>query len=809
MTTDYEKLGAFYLGKVFDPAANKLSDEPLLYDSRDLTTHAVCVGMTGSGKTGLCLSLLEEAAIDGIPAICIDPKGDLGNLMLTFPQLQPADFTAWVDGGEAARRNLTLEQYAAQVAQQWQAGLAEWDQPPERIARFRDAVDVAIYTPGSDSGLPLSILQSLAPPPAEMLADSGALAERIGSVVSGLLTLLGRDADPLKSREHILLSNLLQNAWQAGRAVDLASLVASVQKPPLTRLGALDLETFYPAKERMELALAINSLLASPRFAAWTRGEPLDAQRLLFTAEGKPRIAIVSIAHLSDAERMFVVTLLLNEVVGWMRRQPGTSSLRAILYMDEIFGFFPPTANPPSKPPMLTLLKQARAYGLGCVLATQNPVDLDYKGLGNTGTWLIGRLQTERDRDRLLDGLTTALADGGPGRDTLTRLLGALTQRVFLLRNVHDDAPVLMKSRWALSYLRGPLTPAEIGRLMAPRKAAAGAAASPVLPRDATPQAAAAATAIATGARPALPADIEECFLPVKGSIERITYQARALGQARLHFIDRTLGLDDWHVIGLAAPLSDDGKEALWDEAEACAAGMTTREAVPRAAFADLPTGAQRTATLGQWGKDLAAWLYQNQKLQLFSCDALKQLSKPGESEGDFRGRLQLAIREQRDAQAAKLREKFAPRLATLQGQLQRARERAERERGQLSQQKFQTAISVGATILGAFFGRKAVSVGSIGRATTAARSASRIGRESADVDRAEESTGQIEQRLAELNKECEAAIASLDVALDAQRMALRCVSVAPRKTDIAVGKVQLLWTPWRTGADGFPVQAC
>ncbi|HYP79475.1 MAG TPA: DUF87 domain-containing protein, partial [Steroidobacteraceae bacterium] len=357
MESDYEKLGAFYLGRVFDAASGKLADQPLLYDSRDLTTHAVCVGMTGSGKTGLCLALLEEAAIDGVPAICIDPKGDLGNLLLTFPQLAPQDFARWVDSGEAARRNLSVEQYAAQVAQQWQAGLAEWDQSPERIARFRAAADVAIYTPGSDSGLGLSILQSLAPPAPGLMADGGELAERISSTVAGLLTLLGRDADPLRSREHILLSSLLDQAWRTGRAMDLAALVASVQRPPLDKLGALDLETFFPAKERLDLALALNGLLASPRFAQWTRGEPLDAQRLLYTAEGKPRIAIISIAHLSDSERMFVVTLLLNEVVGWMRRQSGTSSLRAILYMDEIFGFFPPTANPPSKPPMLTLLK--------------------------------------------------------------------------------------------------------------------------------------------------------------------------------------------------------------------------------------------------------------------------------------------------------------------------------------------------------------------------------------------------------------------------------------------------------------------
>jgi hypothetical protein len=763
--------------------------------------------MTGSGKTGLCLAMLEEAAIDGIPAICIDPKGDLGNLMLTFPALAPQDFAGWVDSGEAARRNLSVEQYAAQVAQQWQAGLAEWDQTPDRIARFRNAVDVAIYTPGSDSGLPLSVLQSLSPPPAEIVADSGALSERIGSVVSGLLTLLGRDADPLQSRDHILLSNLLDHAWRAGRAVDLASLVGSVQKPPIDKLGALDLETFFPAKERMQLALAINSLLASPRFASWTRGEPLDAQRLLFTPEGKPRIAIISIAHLSDAERMFVVTLLLNEVIGWMRRQPGTSSLRAILYMDEIFGYFPPTANPPSKIPMLTLLKQARAFGVGCVLATQNPVDLDYKGLGNTGTWLIGRLQTERDRDRLLDGLTTALADGAPDRSQLAALLGSLTQRVFLMRNVHDDAPVLLKSRWALSYLRGPLTPAEISRLMAPRKQnGAAAAINGVLPRNATPQAAAAAAAPVTASRPALPAEIEEGFLPVRGATDHITYQPRVLGMVKLHFADKTLGLDEWQQLSVAAPLSDDGKEALWGELETCAA--PARDAVPNATFADLPAGALRAAAYAQWGRNLATHLYQSYKLQLWSCDALKQLSKAGESEGEFRSRLSLTVREQRDAQTTKLREKFAPKLATLQGQLLRAAERAEREHGQLSQQKFQTAISVGASVLGALFSRKAISAGNIGRVTTAARSASRIGRESGDAQRADDSTGQINQRIADLNKECEAAIAALQTALDPQQVVLREVSVAPRKTDIAVGKIMLLWTPWRTGADGFPTPA-
>lgn len=808
MKTDYEKLGAFYLGRVFDNARNSLTDEPLLYDSRDLTTHAVCVGMTGSGKTGLCLALLEEAAIDGVPAICIDPKGDLGNLLLTFPQLSAQDFAPWVDGGEAARRNLGIEQYAAQVAQQWQAGLAEWDQPPERIAKFRDSVDLAIYTPGADSGLPLSVLQSFAPPEAGGTPDADAQAERISSIVSGLLTLLGRDADPLKSREHILLSNLLEHSWTAGRAVDLTSLVAAVQKPPIDKLGALDLETFFPARERMELALAINALLASPRFATWTRGEPLDAQRLLFTPEGKPRIAIISIAHLSDAERMFVVTLLLNEVVSWMRRQPGTSSLRAILYMDEIFGFFPPTANPPSKQPMLTLLKQARAYGVGCVLATQNPVDLDYKGLGNTGTWLIGRLQTERDRDRLLDGLTTALAGSGPDRVELARLLGSLTQRVFLMRNVHDDAPVLLKSRWALSYLRGPLTPAEIGRLMAPRKAAAGSARNGAPARATPPEAAAAATVAATASRPALAAEIEEAFVPVRGSRDHITYQPRAFAIAKLHFVDRSLDLDEWQQMGLAAPLSDDGGEALWEESEPGDAAALSHDAVANAAYADLPSGALRAVTIARWSKDLTAHLYQNQRLELLNCDELKLRSKPGESEGDFRSRIALALREQRDARAAELRERFGTKLAALRARLQKAAERTDRERDQLSQQKTQTAIAMGASVLGALLGRKVLSTRNIGRATTAARTAATIGRESEDVQRAEESVEQINQQIAALNQECEAAVAALEGSFDPQTVRLRAISAAPRKADIAVGKALLLWTPWRPGADGLPAKA-
>ncbi len=353
---DFEKLGAFYLGKEFDLTANRRTDNLLLYDAKDLPTHGVIVGMTGSGKTGLALALLEEAAIDGIPAIAIDPKGDLGNLMLTFPELSPEDFRPWVDVAEAARKGMNPDEYARHTAATWKKGLAEWGQDGERIQRLKEAAEFAIYTPGNASGRPLQILRSFAAPPADFRADAAALRERIMSDVSGLLGLAGIAADPVQSREHILLSNIFDRAWREGRDLDIAAIIADIQKPPFEKIGVFDLESFYPAKDRFALAMALNNLLASPGFSAWMEGDPLDVQRLLYAPNGKPRIAILSIAHLSDAERMFFVTILLNEVLAWVRAQSGTSSLRAILYMDEIFGYFPPSANPPSKTPMLTLL---------------------------------------------------------------------------------------------------------------------------------------------------------------------------------------------------------------------------------------------------------------------------------------------------------------------------------------------------------------------------------------------------------------------------------------------------------------------
>jgi hypothetical protein len=823
MLTDYEKLGAFYLGREFDPAANALKDDLVLYDSKDLTTHAVCVGMTGSGKTGLCISLLEEAAIDGVPAVCIDPKGDLANLLLTFPDLAPGDFQPWVDAGEAARKGLSPADLAAKTAETWKNGLAEWNQAPDRIARLKAAADVSIYTPGAETGIPLSVLRSFTPtgeseggqsPGGTVpISDHGALRDRVGSVVAGLLSLLGIDADPIGSREHILLANILEGAWRQGLSLDMTGLIQAVQKPAFDKLGAFDLETFFPAKDRLKLAMQLNNLIASPGFATWMSGEPLDAQRLLFTADGKPRISIISIAHLNDAERMFIVTLVLNEMIAWMRNQSGTGSLRAILYMDEIFGFFPPTANPPSKQPMLTLLKQARAFGLGCVLATQNPVDLDYKGLANCGTWFIGRLQTERDKLRVIEGLKSALPDA-EGTD-FEALMSNLTQRVFLMRNVHDDAPVLMKTRWALSYLRGPLTGPEIAKVMAPRKLGAPGAASagytpPAAAGVSAAMPAAASSEAKASSRPAVGAGIPEYFLAATKGSGAVLYKPMIAGFAKLHYVDSKLSLDEWQTSGWLAPLADGSGAASWEDAtrDGQLKSRLAPSPAPEAEYAELPGVALRAASYAGWGKALQTHLYETARATLFYADAAKAASKAGESEGDFRARLALAGREKRDAAVAALRQKWAAKLLQLQDQIRRAEERHEREKAQLTQSRMQTAVNVGTSILGALFGRKKISATNIGRVGSAARSASKWGNKSQDVARAEENIEVLQQRLAETQKQVESEVARLETTLDASTIALRSVDVPARKSDIAVGEVALVWTPWRKGADGFPAPA-
>ena len=466
-----EQLGSFFLGAEYDLQAGARRDAPISFDARNLVTHAVCVGMTGSGKTGLCIGLLEEAALDKVPAILIDPKGDITNLLLQFPELKPADFQPWINEDDARRKGKSVEEFAQSTSEQWRNGLADWGIAPERMAVLNNTVSYTIFTPGSEMGTPINILGSLAAPKLDWTTEAEAIRERISGTVAALLGLADINADPVRSREGILLANIFEFYWQQGEDLDLAKLITAIQKPPVRQLGVFDVDTFFPEKDRFQLAMAFNTLVASPRFQTWLQGEPLDVDRLFFDGEGKPRHSVIYIAHLSDSERMFIVTLILENVLTWMRRQSGTTSLRALLYFDEVFGYFPPTAEPPSKRPLLTLLKQARAFGLGVVLVTQNPVDIDYKGLTNAGTWFIGKLQAERDKERVLSGLKGALAEAGQESSTdYDKLITKLGNRVFLLHSVYDKAPVVFTTRWAMSYLRGPLTLPQVRTLMAPRK---------------------------------------------------------------------------------------------------------------------------------------------------------------------------------------------------------------------------------------------------------------------------------------------------------------------------------------------------
>jgi hypothetical protein len=812
---EFEKLGSFYLGRPYDLAAKQAKPGLLLYDSKDLVTHGVCIGMTGSGKTGLCLALLEEALLDGIPALVIDPKGDLANLLLTFPDLRPEDFAPWVNEDDARRKGLSAADYAAREAERWKAGLAAWGQDGARIGRLRAAADLAVYTPGASAGLPVSILDSFAAPAPALREDADLFRERIATTATSLLGLLGIAADPLRSREHILIATILETLWRAGQDADLAALIHQIQTPPVARVGALELEAFYPAKERFALATALNNLLAAPGFDAWLTGEPLDVDRLLHTAEGKPRAAIFSIAHLGDAERMFFVSLLLNQTLGWMRAQPGTTSLRALLYMDEIFGYFPPTANPPSKIPLLTLLKQGRAFGLGVLLATQNPVDLDYKGLGNTGTWFIGRLQTERDKARVLEGLEGAVAGSGArfDRARMEQVLGTLGNRVFLLNNVHEDAPEVFETRWAMSYLRGPLTRAQIKTLMDPRKAAAPPAPATGAPGAASATAAAKApkaspaAAGGAGARPVLPPGVPQCFVPARGQTPAgatLVYQPMVVGAASVRFADPKAGVDEARELVVLTPVTDQAVPVSWEAAQEAALAATDLEATPRepAAWGALPPAASRAKSFEGFSRDFQTWLFGSQRLDLLRHAASKTVSRPGESERDFRIRLQAAAREERDRVKEALRQKYAPKQAALEERLRRAQQTLAREQEQVTQQGLQTVISVGATILGAVLGRKVVSAGSVGRATTAARGAGRVLKERQDVGRASDTVETVRQQQAELEGQLQAEVAALQAHADPLTEPLETVSLRPKKTQIAVRLVSLAWAPhWRDAA--------
>jgi hypothetical protein len=814
-----EQPACFYLGREYDLASRAVqADKPVLYDARDLLTHGVVVGMTGSGKTGLCINLIEEAALDGVPCILIDPKGDLTNLLLQFPNLRPEDFLPWLNPEDARQKNLKLEEYARQLAGRWRQGLDESGQAPGRIAALHAASDFRVYTPGSEAGLPLSVLQTFAAPKGTVPAE--ALHQKVAATTTALLGLTGIAADPVQSREHILIAQLLLQAWKKGQDMDLARLIAEIQAPSLRQIGTLDVDTFYPEKERLKLAVALNNILASPSFATWITGEALDLARMLYGPGGKPRQLIFYVAHLDEAQRMFFVTLLLEEVLSWTRKQTGSTSLRAILYFDEVFGYLPPhPANPPTKGPLMRLLKQARAFGVGVLLATQNPVDLDYKALSNAGTWFVGKLQTERDKARLLEGLEGVAAERGTltNRSYLETVISALGNRVFLLHDVHRGQPVLFQSRWALSFLRGPITPDQIGLLMETFKgapAAAPAVAIPVCPgckaelpgpgltscprcgavlprpveataeqdfkqvllRSAAPTSARAVAPVSgpvTHVAPVL-AGVTQLYLPLAnparpaGPVE-LVYQPRVLGFAEVVFAERKRNLEYRRPYRYLAPAPAPGEPANWHAAEPFD-GSTAEAPEAGARWADAPESLNTGKKLAALKKGFAEFLYGNARYAVQVNNSLDLVTQKGEDVEAFRERCHAAARQEAERALEAEKRKVAPKFKALNAEVP----------------ENPTAPKPGGSWL------PDLGWGLFGMTWAASRPAPRLSEK--DQARLEALTNEWRERWQEVTAKWQLAGDDLSE-----------LQLTPRKADIQVTHFGLVWVPyWNlTGADG------
>ena len=807
----YEKLGAFYMGRGYDLEAKELEEDLLLYDSKDLVTHGVVLGMTGSGKTGLCMAMLEEAAIDGVPVIAVDPKGDIGNLLLNFPNLSAEEFRPWVSEDEARRKGKSVDEFAEGQASLWKKGLGEWGQTAERVKKLRESVDMKIYTPGSNAGLPVSILSSLECPPDAVMDDTEAMADRIETTVSSLLGLMGVEADPVQSPEHILLSNIVHHCWDAGQDMSLENLVRHIQQPPMRKIGVVDVESFYSESKRSALAMKLNNLLASPGFSLWLQGEPLDIQRMYYTPEGKPRVTIFCIAHLSDTERMFFVSLLLNQLLGWMRSQSGTTSLRSLFYMDEIFGYLPPTAMPPSKKPMMVLLKQARAFGQGLLLATQNPVDLDYKALSNIGTWFLGRLQTERDKARVLDGLEGAANTSGGKFDKgeMERLLAGLGERVFLMNNVHEERPKVFHVRWVMSYLCGPLSRKQIKTLMDPvrpieEEAGTGEAGSGFLPPSAS-----AASGPRNTVKPRLPEGTSEFFVRTSQPVdpERLCYVPALIRGATVNYDDTKKKISGKATVALVNRIDVPNQRVLWNDfvdlPKEVDVGKFSTTPEEGAEFGELPGAAMKSSTYKSIAKDFADWVYSNHTMEVSQCELLEAFSNPGESAGDFKARMAFTAREKRDQAIDQLREKFEKVEKSLEAKIEKAMAKVEEQKAQASSAKMSTAIRIGSGLLSAFLGRRS-SIGSLVGSSTTISSASRVWKESRDVAAAEAEMKKLQEDIDEMEKELAEAIDGLKEDYEIENLKLETVRLTPYKKDIDVDVTGILWLPHERSGDAL-----
>ncbi|NPV50881.1 MAG: hypothetical protein HPY60_06770 [Candidatus Methanofastidiosum sp.] len=800
---EFEKLGSFYLGKEYDMNTNSLKDSLVMYDSRDLTTHAVCIGMTGSGKTGLCIDLLEEAAIDNIPAIIIDPKGDITNLLLTFPELTKENFSSWVDPDEANRKGMSTEEYAAQQAEMWKKGLADWGQDENRIKMLRENVDFVIYTPGSEAGAPVSILHSFDAPSLSWEDDSELIREQIQGIVSGILGLIGVEADPINSREHILLSNIFEHFWSKNQNLDIAKLILSIQDPPFRTLGVFEIDTFFPKKDRMALSMRLNSLIASPTFKNWLEGQPLDISRFITNEDGKIRHSIFYIAHLSDSERMFFVTLLLNQIISWMRKQSGTNSLRTLVYMDEIFGYFPPVSNPPSKKPLLTLLKQARAFGVGIVLATQNPVDLDYKGLTNTGTWFIGRLQTERDKMRLLEGLDTISSSSNEllNKEQIDKLISNLGKRVFILHSVHSKNPIIFQTRWAMSYLRGPMTKNEIKTIMKDKVQEIKITPSikPLVPEITSNK--------ISGAPPTISGDIQQVYLPliksstlaiqeIKNKYQKdislgepsLVYSPGVIGKAVIHFQDKNTQLNEDQERNLILFPSE---IMNWDKAQEINLSSLQTNPEGKAKFSEVPGNINDPRDFNELKKSFTDFLFYNSNFKLYHSPLLKIYSKSNETKSDFILKLNQIARETRDEEVDKIEQKYAKELEKLKVKLSKSQDVLIKKQSAASSLKQEALLSAGESVVGMFMGRR--STRSASKAMNKYQKSKTV---AADIDKAQRDIDSIKKEMDSLENELKIQIEKIKQKRENEIKEINEVIIQPKKSDIEIKMVSLVWIP-------------
>ena len=828
----------FYLGRVLDPSTEKVTDQDFMYDPDDLTTHAIITGMTGSGKTGLGVGMLEEAALQNIPAFILDPKGDLTNLLLHFPELLGEDFTPWVDPQTAQQKNITIEELGAETAETWKKGLAGWGLGKEQIEALRDSADFTIYTPGSNAGIPINVISSFEAPNLDWENNAEVLRERIASTVTALLGLVGmHDIDPLRSREHILLSNLLENAWREDRSLTMLDLITQIQEPPFDRLGAFPLDTFFPDKDRMELAFLINNFLASPSFQSWGEGQPLDFRDFIRTADGRPKHSVFYIAHLNEDERMFFVTLFFAALESWMRTQRGTGHLRAMVYFDEVMGYLPPVSNPPSRTLILRMLKQARAYGVGLVLATQNPVDVDYKALSNAGTWLIGRLQTERDIDRLMDGLRAAGSTLSPAE--IRNEISGLPKRCFFIHNVHGGKPTIFNTRWVMNYLAGPMTRTQIPALnklvgvennhkkkqteipphsnqeetpMPVSSTAPTQVGIPVVEesrKQSSPPYSSQPLGRSPETKPVIPSNLHEVYLPVidtpydamnkvelqlaNGVTQKdvIHYIPQFFMQYSITFTSRTYNI--YHTIKKSYLVDEVPHSAFidWERFE-CQQIDPMRASMPErgpVTYGELPDRMLPDGSLSSFKSSMIDWLYRNASVPVKVNAELKVYGAPDESEADFFARCREVAKEEMEAEADKLRAKHDKATATLMDKIERAEHDVDEQRIEVQQRQMETLGSAGELALSLISKRR--------RSVSRTLSKTRLSRQAKeDLKQEELELRQLEQQLEKAEEQFKQQLDDLEEKWTKIAHEMQEEPIQPYKKDVINEVFGVAWMP-------------